>query len=724
MILFLISFILVFLSSYFITSVIAPKKSILGLIYLFLIAFAQLVLTFEILSLFTAINEICVLIANVLFLTGSAIFWDKQSRPIWSLECKNFRNRVNNSLKLDKSLMWLYVGFCTFIISALILCLIMPITNADAQSYHFARSVFWVLQGSLNHFEVADIRNLCLPINSEILYSWVLLFAKKDVFVGFFSFVGYLMSIVSIYNILGYLGYCTRKKLWVIFILSSFASVIVQASGTETDIIVAGLVSSSICLFWYALKNNKMIPVFMAALAYALAIGTKTPAIIAIPGVGLFMLALCFYYKRFKQLAWFLGFGLINFLIFASFNYILNYIQFSNFMGPESFMVVSKNYFGIKGLYANFIKYFFMFFDFTGFRWSDYFGPSIVALRNGILDYLHLSYVHDGLYTATYKVNRMLLEPLMGAGVLGFLAFLPCVISGILKPIFEFKSKKTWFVFGFAALFVVNIMTLSYVLAYMAYNVRFVMFLIVLSSPILVYSYLSKKNLFKYIMILFAMFYLIGVSTHLWPRPLARIGKILVMDPSISHLRYRAMCEDYEKIPATSNSVCILVNEIKKNYSKDNKILVFMNTGETIAMLKELEFDGYKVDFRTMENVHNIDFPKYNMIITTMKGQASTLISAYERRKNDYKIVNGKVLLTKLELVPCIYVQNPILTRIKGEENSYPFQVRCGLSNEFFKRSTFKKITNIGIIDPEEIRRGEIDSFILYENTKLPLKRK
>ncbi len=719
MLLFIISFLLIFISSYFLTSILEPKKSILGLIYLVLIAFAQIVLTFEVLSLFTAINQIWVLIFNVLFFTSSMYFWHKKSKPCWSLDCGNFRNRVINSFKLDKSLMWLYVGFCAFLIVTFVLCLVLPITNSDAQAYHVARSVFWVLQGSLNHFDVADIRNLCLPINSEILYSWVLLFIKKDALLGFFSFAGYFLSIISIYNILGLLGYSTRKKLWVIFIISSFSSVIVQVSSTETDIIIAGLILSSIFLFWYAIKHDKKIPVFMSSLAYALAIGTKTTSLIALPGVGLFLLTLCFYFKKYKPLALFLGFGIINFLIFSAYNYILNYIQFSNFMGSTSFMVVSKNYYGIKGLISNFIKYIFMFFDFTGFRWSDYIGPNLTILRDSILKFLHLGYINDGLYTTPYVVNRLLLEPVMGAGILGFLVYLPCVIRAILNPIFRSKSKKSWFLFVFAVLFIVNMLILSYLLAYMSFSVRFVMSFMLISSPILVYSYLSKKNILKYIIIAFSLFYLMGVSTHLWARPFVKIVRTLIEHPSITYLREVAQCKTYEKIPQYSSGTCPLRHRIQKSFPKDTKILAFLSTSDSIYLLKSLELDGFKIDVRTMEDVKKIDFSKYNIIISTNKGQSATFVKDYEQRKNDYKIIKKKIFITKYNPVPCIYVQNPNILNSKNKEASYPFKVRCAMSKDFLKE---KNLELIGITGLVESKAEDFEYYNIYRNTKLPLK--
>lgn len=719
MLLFIISFLLVFISSYFLTSIITPKKSILGVIYLSIIAFAQIVLTFEVLSLFTAIKQFWVLGINILFFGISLQIWNKNSRPLWKLDCKEFRNRLLNSLKMDKSLMWLYVGFLTFIIVTSLLCLLLPITNADAQAYHVARSLFWVLQGSLNHFDIADIRNLCLPINSEILYSWVLLFAKKDVFLGFFSFTGYLLSIISIYNILGFLGYCTRRRLWVIFILSSFASVVVQASSTETDIIIAGLISSSILLFWYALKNNKKIPLFMSSLAYALAIGTKTTSIIAMPGVGLFLLALCFYFKKYKPLAWFLGFGIINFLIFSAYNYVLNYIQFSNFMGPQSFIVVSKNYYGIKGAISNFIKYIFMFIDFTGFRWGDYIAKDIMNFRTSVLNFLHIGYIRDGIYTTPFVVNHYLLEPIMGAGILGFLVYLPGIIWATIKPIFKPKSKKTWFIFAFAILFIINIMVMSYVLAYMSFSTRFVMSFMVISSPILVNTYLSNKNPLKYIIIAFSLFYFICVSTHLWARPFSKMGKILIAHPSITYLREIALCKDFDKVPQYSNAACILTERIKKSFPKDTKILAFADTSDKFFTLKSLELDGYKIDIRTLEDASKINFDKYNLVISNNKGQTATFIKDYEKRKNSYRIVGKAIYFDRKILVPCYYISNPNLKTSHNKESNYPYEVRCAMSRNFLEKNNLDLIGISGLINSANPQK---DYYVIYKNTKLPLK--
>lgn len=717
MLLFLISFVLVMVSSYLITSIIAPKKSILGLIYFVLISFAQIVFTFEFLSLFNAINQLWVLGVNVLFLAGSIFAWYKTSRQFWSLDIKSFFKRVKNSFKLDKSLVFLFIGFLVFIFSALFLCFILPVTSGDGEGYHVVRSLFWVMQGSLKHFEVSDIRALCMPINSEILYSWVFLFLKKDVGLGFFAFAGYVIAMISTYNIIGNLGYSTRKKLWIIFILSSFPCVLVQPSGTETDLIIAALISSSILLFWYALKNDKVVPVFMASLAYALAMGTKTTSIIAIPAVGIFLLWLCCYYKKFKPLAYFIGFGVVNFILFSSYNYILNFIHFGNPLGSEGFIVVSKNYYGIKGMFANFIKSLFLLFDFTGYTWSKLFGPPLLMLRTSILSFFNLASVNSGLFSDSGNINNTLLEPLMGIGVIGILTFIPCLVLSFFKPLLKIKSRKNTFMLAFSLLFLLNVFSMSYLLAFMDYNVRFMMTFVVLSAPLLVYSYYSNRNPLKYILVYFALFDLIFVSTHLWGRPFVNITKILNLGHSVGYVRDVALCKTYVKYPQYLNEMCPVKDKLTKHLKPDNKILAFIDTADNIYMLKILEFSGYKIDFANMETSGKIDFNKYNVLIVSNEGQASSLISRYERSG----VSRNAKSLSNQNVVKCEYILNQNLNNVFTKESFSPYETKCKFQDDFLAKNNFQMVSRAGVIDP---KNNNDDYYLIYVSTKNPPKLK
>ena len=232
--LFAISFLMVLISSYFISCSFAEKNEQnknygpTPFLYLLLTIFAQVIITFEALSIFKAINETNVIILNILFLISSIILWNKKHKPIYIPALKTNFIKIFKALKRDKILMIMGFGFVFLIISAIILAIIMPVFGGDALAYHLNRASYWLHQGSLNHFTIADDRNIVMPINSEILYLWNLLFFKNDYGLYFISFFGYIGAIFSIYNILEYFKFSQRKILWTIFIVSSFASVIVR----------------------------------------------------------------------------------------------------------------------------------------------------------------------------------------------------------------------------------------------------------------------------------------------------------------------------------------------------------------------------------------------------------------------------------------------------------------------------------------------------------------
>lgn len=738
MILFFISLLLVFAASYFITSIFAEKNSPLGIIYLLVSAFANVVVTFEILSLFSMITQWGVLILNVLICLVAYKLWKWLEKPLWKLDVKDFFCKFINAVKLDKYLLVLSVGFVVLIGVSVFLMSFMPVVNLDAGAYHVLRSVFWVTNKNLNHFSIADSRNLILPINSEILYAWVILFVKRLCWFGFFSFAGYILSVVSVYNILSLMNFGFRRKLWVIFILSAFSSVLVQISSTETDIIIAGLVTSSLYLFWYSVKNNKKVPIFFAALAYALAVGTKTPALTAVPAVGIAMTALSVYYLKkdfYKPILSFLYYSFFNFIIFSSYNYILNFIDYGNFLGSDPFMQVHRNQDGLLAIPANFIKYFFMFFDFTGFHWADFWGDKIISVRDALLSFLGLSNISDGLYNASKMINKSLLEPLMGLGVLGILVYLPCWLWSLIKPIFS-KRKQTYFVFAFALMLVINIAVLSYQLQFMVYSIRFLMFFCVLSAPVLVYSYCKKNNFYKFIVVAFALFYMILASTHLWARPFLRIVKYMKKGYSVTQIREIATCgaflknvndmPDWDKRKEYYNEACTVNNYIRENIDKRNKILYFSNSSADVLSMKMMEFEGYNIDFAVAEIINEVNLNKYNIIMTIFDEQFATNIRDFDKRKTDIYIspVTHKIYYRANPIVPCFYlnIQNKIITDLQNADDR-AYMARCIISQNFYEMNNFKKIDELVVDIPprndgeEMIKYG----YYFYENLNNPV---
>ncbi len=700
MLLFAVSFILVFSSSYFLSSVFAEKSSEKGFIYTLLIAFAQILVTTESLSLFQQIKPVPFLIINILFLICSLVIWIKQKRPVYKIDIKCFLHKFFNAVKLDKSLFILSLGWIFFIIISLILIAALPTSSADAFDYHVVRCYDWLMNHSLAHFETADIRINAFPINSEVLYLWILLFTKKQLCLGIFSFVGYTLFLISMYQIFKIIGYSMRRTLWTLLIISSFASVVVMVSGTETDLIIAGLITTSIYLFINAIKNssdNKTL--FMSSLAYALAIGTKTPAIICIPAIACLFIYLSFKHKDFKTLLKFIGFGIISFLIFSSYNFIFNFIDYGHIMGTKGCILTHKNLWGIKGFFANIIKHLFLLIDFSGFK---LFGPVtdiLIDIERNILRTLHLSNIPCGIFCGTFYFNMTFIEPGMGCGILSFLLLIPCWIISLILPLFN--RKRFIKIRGiFAALFTINIITLSALIVFMTFNTRFLTSFILISAPMLACSYIkSNKNPLKILYILIALFYFIVASTNLFGRPFFRLAYSLAKTKSLTQVRSSISCLKYDKRDTHLEEWCNINALLDSKFNnKKYKVLFLPKFSENIIYAKIKQMQGYDYNFINAEHIKDINIDDYDVIVMCIGAQPVTSFDKYSANKIDYYLTTNKkgqtleyYPLDKNTDVACYYSGiNGVISKQMHTENEIPTTKVCSFTTNFFKNHPFE----------------------------------
>ena len=713
MILFIISLITICISSYFVASVFEPKKYAIGISYFFLIAFAQIVLTFEILSLFSLISISGVLLLNFLFLILSFYFWNKNQRPLYKPDISGELLVIKNALLKDKCLLVLAVAYVFYIFVTVTLAILTPVNSHDALAYHLARVPFWLSNGNLNHQPLPDVRNLVMPINSELLYSWVILFLKEDWFIGLFSFFGYLLSVISLYNFLGALNFCERKKLWSVFIFSSFASILTEASSSETDIIIGGLILSGILLYYYGVRENKTSVVFFSSLAYALAIGTKTPAIMAIPGCFILFLVFSYLLKKkdwYKPLLTFCGFVVLNFIIFASYNYILNFINYSNPFGTQTVISVHSFFGGYKAFIANFIRYVFMMFDSTGFSYADYIGKYVFQLQSKLFSFLNIPY-NLGVITPMQKgMNKNILETIMGCGILGFLLFIPCLLYSVYKTIKCKFSKRTLILAFFAIMFVINLIVLSFSIGFMIFSIRFVTFFVILSSPVLAYSYIKKLNIFKLIIIFFSISYLLVISTHIWSRPFFKMIQMYEAEKSLSALRERIRCSE-TTLFENDMPICIIKRKLEMFPDKKN-IAVFPDNELRIYPIKMMEYKGWHTDFLLLEDLENYDISKYDFILIMNKAQISEYIKHFEERKNDY-YTNAKeqIIFRKKRIPNCVYVDKENYVISNGRDYKPVFSV-CYVPNQYFVSKKFKLYD---MVIPEGKTPQSIKNILIYK---------
>lgn len=685
MLLFLVSFILIFTSSYFIASIFDTKTE-KGLAYIFLIAFAQIILTTEILSLFKLIKEVPFLCFNSLFFISTFFIWKKFKSPKWKLDTKDFFHRLKNTLKLDKSLILLSICWLFYVIISIFFIIALPNITADGKSYHVARCFYYIINQSLAHFECSNIRLIAFPINSEILYIWVLLFTNKLICLGIFSFLGYLLTCFSSYKIIRFLGFSMRKAIWTILIFSSFASVIIISVETETDLIISGLISLSIYLFLESLRTNSHKTIYMASLAYAIATGVKTTALLISPALLILLFLFSLKFSKIKYFIIFLCFTFLNFLVFSSYNYILNFSDFGNFLSSEANNIIHKNNFGLKGMFASLIKYSKMFLDFSGCDWNVYLTTQLSDYYSKLLSFLHLQTIPDGPCSSDQNIfNNSLIGVNAGCGLLSFLLVLPCFICSIIAPIFK-KNKKIIFLGFFGLAILINLLVFSYFLAFMSYNIRFFTSIILISSPILIFSYYkSNCNILKITYVLIACYYLIFCTCNVTQRTLINVLQEIKKD-GIVQFRLNYNCSRHIKSGIYATDWCYVGDILKENFNRpEYKVLIYPSSGT--GLLQEIikKRQGFNYEFKSLENHEKVNYNDYDILIIPKYGQ---LLTKFKITDTDKHISQNIDLNKECE---CVYYnfENRIykqITSTKGEA----IVKKCLLGKKFFEKYPFE----------------------------------
>ena len=665
---FFLSIISVLVSSVLIGSLFTKNtKNNLGLIYIILIAFGQLVLSFEILSLLKSISTNGILICNLIFLLISILLFFKTKEKLYKTNITSELCNIGKALKKDKALLFLSFCFLVLLFSKLFEIFVLPVNFGDALGYYIPRALSWIQNGSITHFVTPDTRELIMPVNMEFLYCWILLFTKSPLGIGIFSYISFLVAIHVIYNLLGELGFCRRKRIWSCFVFSSFVIIAGMAKDPCADLFIGALLLCSIHLFYSFLKYKNKASLYFSTLAIALAVGTKTTAIIAFPSALAIFIILTWIYKKeeFKKIALhFAGLLTLNFIIFSAYNYILNFIQFGNFISCQEQFLLNKFRGGVKGYLCNLIKYSLSILDFSGINipaYHDFINQLQIKILNliGETPDSYTSKRFEGYFTFDAAYNTMN----AALGAMGLFALLPSLCKSLSK---KFSNKKL--ILNLLALsLIINILVFSRVMVFTRFNLRYLVTFIVIASPILVFSYIkSNKNLYKNIMT-FIMFIYLFMLPH--------------QKPLSFFFAYNNFVKDNPNIENPKEKILQIEREEKKifNYfiekEKTNIIILGKNSQSALSDIEELILQGFRIDKMLPDNYETYNIENYEYIITEPYKTETTNIQKYNAKH-------------------CLYVDNEMETT---ENKKLMATAECIVPFEYFKQKGFKKVDDINL---------------------------
>lgn len=698
----ILSLLLTILTSYFLSAFAGC------FLYFFIIFLGLIILNIELLSLFKAISPIGIILLNLIFFIISLILWLKNKKPVLKpdvTELKSRAERILNCFKLDKGLAILGAGFIFLIVISFILCAFLPVNEPDALSYHTYRALIWAQKGFIHHFDTADIRNHVMPINSELIYTWIFSLTNKDFSFGFLQFSSYFFGIAGIWTFLEKFKISYRKRLWAIFIFSSFAGIIAQISSTQTDLLTGVLLFYSVLFFIDYVKQDNIIKGYFSSLSFAIALGVKSTAFMA----GLPLLAAYFIYLIFKKktagikkFIKFICFLIINFIIFSSYNYILNLIDYSNPLGSEISINGHGFFGGFKGFLANFVTYNIQLIDFSGFTWGIYLTPLMYKVQSALFALLQIPQ-ETGAYMKLESLNSSLSEQTMGFGITSVLTFLPTAIFSIvilIKNLCIKKIKENQIILlSLGVLFYVNLIVLSFAIGYMTYSIRFITTFIAISTPVLIFTYFKKNNFYKTLVVIFAMFYFFVASGHLAARPFYSLLNAYKKEKSFDNFIYNTRCMNY-KFFKGDRPGCSVDENIFSHIEEYKTVGFFSGEGVLMQLAKlNAAKKHIKTDELILSRLNADIVKKYDYIITPYPNQ-------------DINVFNNK---DKQALLEKKYPKNCYFE--KSEQNNKVVLIQCGIPYKKLENTGFTPIYNIRTSYKDIDNKTQYLQYIIWKNT-------
>lgn len=724
MLLLFCSILLVVLSSAFIATCFASKNLVNFIIYFLLSAFANVVLSFEILSLFSGISRTNVLIANFVFAGLSLVLWLAKKCPAVSFDFKSGGKKFFTAMKLDKTILYLFIGFLFVCTLSLVLASFLPGLDIDSTTYRVVRALYWVKYGNINHFQAADARILMFPVNSEILYAWFMLFLKSDLWLYFFNFCGTGLFLTALYGLLSEITSSVRRKLWVLFITASIPFVLVRFTGLDTGVLISALVMCSIYLYIRFLKERGDFMCFMAALALALGAGTKTTVIMLMPALALWFIWYSFYTLKkdfYKPLIKFAIYFIASFILFAAYNYILNFLNYGHFMAATNIALAHSNTDGILSTFSNLYRYIFDFFSFPEYIWSSQLSTKILTLREGLLHLLNANYGFGRTDVNFPYVKHSVSTAVASVGFFGPILFIPAYIYTIYKS-FRIKNRRSLLLVSFVYIFLITVCLMSYKLAFMSFNIRFLTTFALLTVPVISYFYYKKYGFYKIFITFVALAYMFTIPVNISLYPVNGILDVFRQGASVKKLHQLMECTFLNGHLDINNydirELACLVKDAIRQFRPENKILYFVSMDEPLMPITRLMFEGYTIDLALATDIDKINLNDYNIILLRDNKQTSGTIFSLNVNldENGYTYNNG-ILCSYLDYHSKIIKDMPI-------DATQVDRTVCYFNKDFVKSHNLRFLTgNTYIVGRNEDGTWKYSNFDFYENLNNPVVR-
>jgi hypothetical protein len=238
------------------------------------------VLTVELLGAADALTRSAIAVAWLIFLAATATFaWWRWHRHRWSPAAGRLRSFWRTASRGERLLAGATAGL---VLVELLIALLAPPNNFDSQTYHLPKVEHWVAQGNLNFWPTAIHRQVTLAPGAEYLLLHLRLLTGGDTLYNLVQWAAGVGCLVIASRIAAQLGGDRRAQLITAFLVATTPMVALQATSTQTDLVVAAWTGCVATLVLDALTRRATAGSALGlGVATGLAAVTKTTGLLA-----------------------------------------------------------------------------------------------------------------------------------------------------------------------------------------------------------------------------------------------------------------------------------------------------------------------------------------------------------------------------------------------------------------------------------------------------------
>jgi hypothetical protein len=592
---------------------------------------ANIVLITYILSELIWVSLSGYLFFHIIFAVLSAIIYYLKFRKNAGSETK--QPAIGNRFlqKSDIYLKWTVKGlFIVIAVAALFRLFIgiyMPVTTVDAMTCHLSRVGYWLQNGTLHHYYIqpgiaSQLQNFQAP-NIQILILWTVTLLKSDILANTIQWFAYCGIGFSIYQAVRNFGFDKQNSLFSSLIYLSLPMVVLQSISTFYDLGVTFFTITFFYFFHSSIKHKDINRMILSSISFGLAVGSKGTIFYMFPALFTACLILIFIHKPkksfFKRII--ISF-VLGFLLFGSYNYIQNWIDYGNPIAPKECIKRIHQKPNVERLFLNLVKYG---FDAIEFRGLPDFMVSYLNEKKKSFYHKYLSGTYISKYGLKFRFwhfdgyNNH--EAMGWFGVLGTTIFFPVLFYFLFSHYRSRERIEKWIYAFIPAFFFLYIF---YLHAYMYYKTRYFVLPLVFVAPLVASVFTIKRKSIR--VIFFLIIALIAAKTtiqnSIYSRHKPLFGKTNIFNNSIYQnrialkwFRLIPFARFISEFPAANSRIGHILGPNRTDYlffDKNFKRTVIPIKKQELAngelnIMKKYNLDFLVIDISQKQSAKNFD---------------------------------------------------------------------------------------------------------------------